>query len=59
MDTSKKEFEVWITDSMGRLILHAKNQTGFDFSKREDGIYHLFINDANGKIFSRKIVFIR
>jgi hypothetical protein len=55
----KKEFEVWITDSMGRLILHAKNQTGFDFSKREDGIYHLFINDANGKIFSRKIVFIR
>jgi hypothetical protein len=52
-------YEVTVTDLVGRMILQVKNQKSVDLSPYENGLYNFTVRTGDGKILSQKMTLVK
>lgn len=56
---SSSDFEIIISDAIGKIILRARNQKTVDLSVYENGIFNFVIRTDDGKALSQKMTLIK
>ncbi|CAN5584129.1 hypothetical protein BH11BAC1_BH11BAC1_08850 [soil metagenome] len=54
-----ENYEIFVTDQVGKTILHVKNQKSVDLSGYENGLYHFILRTAGGKTLTQKFTLIK
>ena len=54
-----RNYEVIVTDVVGKVMLQVKNQNSVDLSLFENGLYHFIVNTEEGKRLSQKMMLVK
>ena len=57
--TNNNDFEVFVSNSLGKIIIHGKNSKIIDLTPYSNGIYYITIKTSENKTVNKKVVLIK